>query len=178
MPKLVRKINKAKWFQVDIKTSKDVSADAITLCLKTNQNCLSVWRIESETELDEAILAIVSAQDRLEAIDIVVLDESEILKNNIEIENTPGFTPVSDLINHHRDLKNLTLSKLKNISNLIVDYLLMDEDRDKDKFPLSKVRLTKRQTLDVLKKGIERGMLKIEDLRDSVKQEVSKSLEN
>jgi len=174
MPKLVRKINKAKWLQIDIETSKDVSADAITLCLKTNQNCLSVWRIETDRELENAVLAIVSAQDRLEAIDIVVLDESALLKSRIEIDISPGLTPVSDLVNHHRDLKNLTLSKLKEISTLIVEYLLFDESRDRTKCPNSKVRITKRQTLDIIKNGIDKKLLKTGDLKESVKEEVFK----
>lgn len=45
MTLLVRKINRAKWMQNDILSEQDVSADAITICMKTVGNTLSVWQI-------------------------------------------------------------------------------------------------------------------------------------
>jgi len=56
----VRKINKAKWLRADIVNSAEIPADAITNCLRTQQNNLSVWRIKSEDEIENAVIAISS----------------------------------------------------------------------------------------------------------------------
>ena len=68
MPLLVRKINKAKWQQIDLTISNDASGDAITNCLKTKSNTLSVWMIDSENQIDDAFLALLANQDRIETI--------------------------------------------------------------------------------------------------------------
>ena len=60
MSLLVRKINRAKWLQTDIAHGDDISADAITNCMKTTSNRLSVWEVESEARIEEAALAIAS----------------------------------------------------------------------------------------------------------------------
>ena len=101
---LVRKITKSKWFQNDILNGAEVSADAITNCLKTTKNTLSVWRVDNEETIEEAALAIVANQQYLETIDVVLLDEEYFLKYQIKIENTEGNTIVEDLKNTHVDL--------------------------------------------------------------------------
>lgn len=108
MPFLIRKINKAKWHQVDIENDDDVSADAITMDLKTSGNTLSAWYIISENEIEDAILALVSGQDHLEMFDIVMLSEQFLQDSSIKIIDTPGATPIQSLVNTHRNLAELT----------------------------------------------------------------------
>jgi hypothetical protein len=100
---LVRKVNKAKWINAD-NVKEPPSADAITGCLRTTNNTLSVWRINNETELEDAVLAIVSGQERLDTIDVIVLDDEHFIKCKISTEETEGRTPVEDLKSTHRDL--------------------------------------------------------------------------
>ncbi|MBK9356786.1 MAG: hypothetical protein IPN08_05225 [Bacteroidales bacterium] len=61
----------------------DVSADAITNCLKTNSNDLSVWKITSIEELNTAILAFLvtgSKQTQLSTLHYVLIDEDLVLE--------------------------------------------------------------------------------------------------
>jgi hypothetical protein len=76
----VRKIETAKWKQNDICHGEDISADAVTISLKTTGNCLSVWKIEKECDIQDAVLAIVSNSQHFDTIDIVMLDD-KIVEN-------------------------------------------------------------------------------------------------
>lgn len=159
---LIRKINKAKWFQVDIMNDDDVSADAITNCLKTIKNTLSVWNIESEDDIDKAILAIVSCQDHIETIDVVILNTDRIKDYDINIIASTGRTPIEELKNLHRDLSGLTYSKLGKIKNHIVERIRNDRIRRYTKVKLKKLLLD----------AIQNGKLKIEDLNDSIQNKL------
>lgn len=159
---LIRKINRAKWFQVDVLNDDDVSADAITNCLKTTKNTLSVWHITTEDEIENAILALVSRQDHLETIDVIMLKESSINNYNIKIDATPGDTPIESLVQSHRDLADLTFSKIEYLKNHIVDRIR------KDKL----LRFTVGSLKKLLKTAIEDDKLMIEDLRGSVQKKI------
>jgi len=159
---LVRKINKAKWYQIDIMQSEDVSADAITNCLKTSQNTLSVWHIETEDDLEKAVLAIVANQEHLDTIDVVILDEPSLNDYNLNIIASPGETPVTSLIETHRDIAELTFTKLGQVKDHIVQRIRNQK--------------LKRYTVSSLKKiltnAINDGLLQKEDLNESIRQKI------
>jgi hypothetical protein len=123
MPLLIRRINRVKWEQiVNTGIDKDVSADAITNCLKTFNNDLSVWHIESDKDLEKAILALITgrSQTKLSTLHIVIIDETVALNKGLSLSNTNGDTVVKELINTHKDLTNLTYSKLGIVKDLIL----------------------------------------------------------
>lgn len=162
MPLLVRKINKAKWYQIDIENDNDVKADAITNCLKTTKNNLSVWRIESEDDLEEAILALVANQDHLDTIDVVILEESTLIDYKLNIVASPGDTPVESLIAAHRDISDLTFTNLGMVKDHIVERIRNQKIK----------RFTVGSLKKLLKEAIENGILKIEDLKESVQSKI------
>lgn len=158
---LIRKINKAKWNQNKLDESYEVTADVITNCLKTTKNTLSVWKIEAESDLDQAILALISNQDHLDAIDIVILEE-KILKRELIINETPGNTTISSLIHSHRDIANLTYTQLGIVKNHIIDKFRQNQIK----------RFTKTDLIKILKRHIDLGVLKEEDLKESVRKKL------
>lgn len=159
---LVRKINKAKWFQIDVMQSDDISADAITNCLKTSKNTLSVWHIETEEDLDKAVLAIVANQEHLDTIDVVILDEPSLNNYNLNIVASPGDTPVASLIEAHRDIAELTFTKIGQVKDHIVQRIRNQK--------------LKRYTVSSLKKiltnAINEGLLQKEDLNESIRNKI------
>jgi len=159
---LIRKINKAKWFQINIFDDDDVSADAITNCLKTTRNTLSVWNIESEDDVDKAVLAIVSSQDHIETIDVVVLNAEKIEEYEINIIASSGNTPIEEYRNLHRDLAELTFSKLGKIKDHIVERIRNDKIK----------RYTKGKLKKMLLEAIKSGKLKLDDLNDSIQNKL------
>lgn len=163
MSYLVRKINKAKWHQIDIENDNDVSADAITSCLRTRSNSLSVWKISNESDLDLAVLALVSNQDHLESIDIVILEQDTLEnKYNINVVASPGVTPIHSMANDHRDLTDLRFSSLESMKNHIVERIRDNKIK----------RYTRGNLKELLKNAIKDGIVKFEDLKDSVRDKL------
>ena len=160
---LIRKINKAKWFQIDIDNDDDVSADAITNDLKTIKNTLSAWRIGTVDEIEEAILAMVSKQDHLETIDVIILNEQFLQNSNIDVIASRGDTPIESLVDTHRDLADLTFSKIKSIKDHIVEGIRTDRLK----------RYTRESLRKIIVAGIQEGKLDFEDLKESVQNKMN-----
>lgn len=129
MSYLVRKINRAKWAQTNPDTG-DIAADAITICLKTSNNELSFWRVNNkvDAEINDVIVAMTAGGDRVDTIDIAIIDEEEISKH-CKIVDSTGLTPIEDMKDKHCDLVELTYNKLGEISKLIYNEIKGDTYR-------------------------------------------------
>jgi hypothetical protein len=156
---LVRKINRAKWFQFDILKFDEVSADAVTNCLKTTGNTLSVWHIESEEDIENAVLAIVANQDHIETVDFVILDAQALIEYNLNIVFTPGDTPVKSLVETHRDVSGLSYTKLGHVKEHLVQRIRVDKIK----------RYTASSIKKILSKALSDGLIQIEDLKESIR---------
>ena len=149
MPLLIRRISRAKWERIG---NHDVSADAITSCLKTYQNDLSVWRISSKDELNDAILALItgSKQTKLSTLHYVIIDEDLVFDNGLSLKKTDGDTVASNLVKNHRDIEQLTYSKLGVVKDLVLKCI----NSDNASF------MTKKNLKDLLRKAINNGKVK------------------
>ncbi len=162
MALLVRKVDKGKWFQNRITEGEEPSADAITLCMKTSKNTLSVWRIESDADLPEAALAQVAAGAHLETMDFAVIEETAFVDAGLQFQATPGTTRVEDLVECHRDVVQLTYGSLGQMARLIIDC-----------FKAKKVERFKRQELrDLLVSAIAKDRLVREDLPETIRKKL------
>ena len=162
MTLLVRKIEQAKWLQKDIKNGEDASADAITNCMKTTQNTLSTWKINDATELEHAVLAIVSNHHHLDAIDVVCFDRDGLEKEGISLIESPGITAYEKLKDQHVDIANLSYKSLGIVAGTIIE-----------EFKKSKIkRYTKNKIKQLLSSAIESGELDIKQLSDSLKKKL------
>lgn len=162
MPELARKINAAKWRQVNLETTTDVSADAITSSLKTQDNALSFWEIESEEHLDQAALALAAAAQRLETFDVVRVSKTDLHDTGLRLSKSEGKTEVEDLRGTHFDIIELTYTKLGLLANHIVSS-----------FKESKVkRYTADELRSLLNKAIQDGRLRKEDLPEPIKSKL------
>jgi len=163
MSLLVKKIEKGKWLQNDIIKGEDISADAITNCMKTKNNTLSMWRIDDEGKIDEAVLAIVSAHQHLESFDVVWMKISQLEEYGIGMQDTPGTTPISDLVERHVDIVNLTYRSLGKVANCIV----------KSFSDSSVKRYTYASLKKLLKSAIKSGRLEVERIAPSVAEKLT-----
>jgi hypothetical protein len=163
MSLLVKKVEKGKWLQNDIVRGEDISADAITNCMKTTENTLSMWRINEEVQIDEAVLAIVSAQDHLDAIDVVWVKLNQLEEYEISMRDAPGRTPIADLVDSHVNIVNLTYRSLGKVAYCIVEC-----------FSDNNVRRYTRATLKrLLQKAIESGRLEVKRIAPSLAEKLS-----
>jgi hypothetical protein len=161
---LVRKINRANWMNGN-EVRETPSANALTNCLKTStqKNTLSVWHINDETKLNEVVLAIVSGQDHLVAIDVVLLDDEYFVKCQISIEETEGKTPVTDLKNLHRDLCLLDYWTLGMVAYHVVDKIKVNKS----------IRFTETKLKKIIKDAIDKKRLELSDLKEDIQKKIT-----
>lgn len=159
---LVRKVNGAKWRRNDLSVWDNVSADAITHCLKTNCDTLSTWKINSQDDINEAVLAIVSAGDFLEAFDVIPLEAEHLKANGIDSLKTVGDTPIIELRDQHFNLTDLSYKKLGIIANHIIDQI------NKDKMQ----RYTFGKLKSILQSAIHKGRLSSSGLANSIQNKL------
>lgn len=123
MALFVRKIDYGKWAQRKILEGEQPSADAITNCLKTTRNTLSLWSIRDESELDEAVLAIAAQGDHLDTIDVLKINPSLISEMKLNIVESQGLTPYITFVNNHLDIVELDYVSIGIVAQIIVESI-------------------------------------------------------
>jgi hypothetical protein len=101
MAVLARKITRAKWDTTDGLADGEIGADAVTADLRTIGNRLSFWTCTTPTdrELQDTVLALATAGDRLDKLDITWLSEQAVHGQGLALMATEGNTPVASLRN-------------------------------------------------------------------------------
>ena len=126
----VRKINKSKWPTEEILAEKKdeevlpiLKADALTSCLRTSKDELSLWTVEntSDNEIKKAILALItnSRLERLDRIYVVYFDEDKVKQAGLTLKKSPGDTVISTYTNLHQDMTELNYERMGKVSALI-----------------------------------------------------------
>lgn len=139
MSYLVRKISRGKWPNEEI--DKDLLEGDTISDLRTTKNTLSLWKVDSEEELESAVLALSasSKSESIEAIDIVWIPESVLMEASMTISDAvPGDTVINDLSMTHRDLTCVTYKSLGDLAEIITHEIV--SNRHHKKITLGKVR--------------------------------------
>lgn len=162
---LIRKITRSKWPRENYEslTSNDISADAVTSCLRTTRNTLSTWEVSSTQEINEAILALVSGFERIDTIDIVIIEKQELLDKGFELINTPGLTPVVDLVETHIDISSLNYASIGGFSEIMIECLKSEKV----------LRYNKKKLINILEEAIKAGRVEKEKLKDGVLEKLA-----
>ena len=92
----VRKISRAKWQEKPLSSDPciaereigSVSADAITNCLKTTSNKLSLWRVDIESYTIEDIVPLIVGFEKPDTCDVVYIPEELLLETNLELQQS------------------------------------------------------------------------------------------
>lgn len=156
MSLLVRKINRNNW-DTTITDISHISADAITNCMRTKQNCMSVYEIHSEAEINNAFLAIASNFDNPDTFDVVLIDKDDIAKLKMKLTQTPGMTPIQHLKNTHCEITCLSYRNLGTIANYIIDCIRRNRI----------VRCTRGELREFFREAISEGLVDPKLLKES-----------
>lgn len=109
--------------------------------LKTSQNELSVWRVEtaSPLELESVLVALATAPEvqRFGAIDLVWTDEGGVAEAGIVAAQSPGLTAAMEAAGLHRDLTGLSSGDIATLSDLFHSAIGSGQTR---RYPASVVR--------------------------------------
>lgn len=110
----VRKISRPKWQasplsddpEIADKEVLNVSADAITNCLKTKSNKLSLWRVEVEEYSIDDIIPLIIGFDKPNTCDVVYIPAELIEETDLVLEQSisDANTPLESLKERHYNI--------------------------------------------------------------------------
>lgn len=158
----------SKWRTKPYLAADAIRADAVTGCLKTIGDRVSVWRCENDPkDVDEVFLALAtgSKSSSFETMDIVVLPENELADAGLVAESSEGDTAVEDLKERHFDLAYLDLDKLAGLARIVASRVKSSQV----------VRRTERQIKDLVRQAVSAGRVRRDELNEELGQKLSKA---
>ncbi|TWH63821.1 hypothetical protein LX59_03072 [Azomonas agilis] len=129
---LVRKIAKSKWPAEECLQNKSddeiiptLRADAVTSCLRTSGDTLSLWAINDINDVEKAILSLITSpkHERLNTIHIALIHLDKITEQELELKETIGDTVISSYSETHRDLVELDYRKIGFFCKIILSSI-------------------------------------------------------
>lgn len=160
MDYILRKIKRAKWRPLE--SRNEPGADAISACLRTQGNALSVWACtEDAADYTQAALAIALTMDHVEDVDVVLLRTEDVRGLGCAVDQTLGETPIEDLKLRHRDIARLTLSDIHALARHI------GERNGDTKYW---VRVREKQIVAAAKDAVDAGRVTLDDLKPRMQE--------
>ena len=162
---LARKITRAKWKATREFSTDEIPADAVTADLRTQENSLSFWQCptNSESDVEEAALAIAAGRDYVDKLDLVWLADDELEFNGLSLKNTIGRTPVKDMEQLHVDATRLDYVRLGRIALRVVAAIKADRW----------CRLTRPRVKRLIVAAIRQGRIDRADLHHRMREELA-----
>jgi hypothetical protein len=159
---LLLKIRKAKWYKNDNVPwlpENEIQADAVG-DLRTTDNALSVWYILDRKEnLEQVITALASTRDTISNLDYALFEDYVIAELGIRMKNTAGTTPAPNANSWHRDLIELTASKLINLANAIM------AEAEKSRFSRMAIR-------ELIRNAVDHNKIELARLKPGIRSEL------
>ena len=152
-----------KWDGSKIVNRPDAFIPGDTLSdLRTSDNTLSVWKADTEEDVEDALVALALNRDSVGKLSYCLLDETEL--KNIEInvsDDIPGTAPGLDeeILKKHRDLIDLDYWRIGYLAEMLLNKL---QDKKNQKF------LTKRETETLLKKYRDNDKIDMNKMKDKL----------
>ena len=162
---LVRAITRAKWNAANELSAGEIPADAVTIDLRTRGNSLSFWRCPTDTDVgaEEAALAIATARERLDRLDIVWLSDEDLQADGQSLNDTEGRTPVTDMADMHVDVSHLDYVRLGRVADRVAEAIESGRYR----------RLSRASVRRLIEAAIAQGRIDIETLSERLRSEVA-----
>ena len=121
MATFLRAIKKARWYtkpEWEGWGHGDIQSDAL-LDLRTQDNALSVFRVDEGTEIGRIVTALAATRENLSHLDYVVFDDAPLASYGVHIAQRDGKTPDSEVNHIHYDVVNLTVLKLVQVAQTV-----------------------------------------------------------
>ncbi len=162
---LARKITRAKWKAAQGLSAGEIPADAVTVDLKTQGNSLSFWRCGTDGvgDVEKAALAIASAGDRVDRLDIVWLADEDLQADGQTLRDTKGRTPVANMADMHVEVEALDYVRLGKVARRILAAIEEGGWR----------RFTKARVRSLIQEAVGQDRVDLDFLHDKVRKEVS-----
>lgn len=117
----VRMLSRGKWEVIE--DFQLAPADTLQSELKTTKNTLSLWYIKDLSEKNEAVIALASARNKIDRLDILCIEE-ELLKDfSIKCSPETGLSPYEEFNKNHYDIQEVDYATLGEISKIILSKI-------------------------------------------------------
>lgn len=161
MPLVLRKISKSRWY-IDKPWLQlhDLKADA-TKDLAATDGKLSIYLVEetNSSTLDRVIAALGANVDRPDKFDFALIDLQLLMELGFETKDTPGVTPDNEVNSWHREMVNLSITKIMRLAFLIRDQAKRD-------------RISQPEVVELVKNGIAAGHLDRNRMKENFLQKI------
>jgi hypothetical protein len=164
---LARSISTAKWKGRTYIAGNEIPADAVTYDMRTMDNTLSFWLYDpgKEGSLDDVALALASARDNIQRLDLVWLDHKQVEQMNLKIDSTRGETPAKHLQHNHRDVVGIDLVRLVDLARSVANAVTNNQTK----------RFTERQIHELLSKAAQDNLISSNDLKRSIAERIQQN---
>ena len=160
----IRKISRAKWPEdVSGVEVKDVRADAITGCMRTTSDELSLWKVDKIGNPEEDVLPIITGFEKPNRCEIVYIDEQLFIDQGIEVVQEKGNTPLKELADTHYEAFVKNYDGLGKFAKVILNSLKNDGNF---------VKISDRQVKNIIKRLVESGRISSEQLNDTMQEKL------
>lgn len=149
----------AGWEKDDL---RNITSDIATNEFRSSNSKLSVWYIDSLEDLDKAALAIAMSGQRIEDFKLIAI-ESKDIEDNFSIDNSPGITIVTDLIEIHRDICSITHCSL---DVLLSAYKTAIDDQKCFRYKTKQIK-------DIVRGALDNNRIDISSANDKLSEELS-----
>jgi hypothetical protein len=149
VPLLLRAIRKNRWYKSEAVAwlpEGEIQADPLG-DLATSNNTLSVWQVEDDdSNLEKVITALASSRASISNLDYAVLNIDLLTETGIKIEINPGETPYELANVWHRDLIELTATKIVRLAETMMQNSHI-------------LRIPEKRVLDLIKDAVHNGQI-------------------
>ena len=120
---LAHKVTFSKWDQHPQIDGAEFQADAVTVDLRTHGNVLSFWlcgdAVATDSEVEEAALAMASMMDKANKVEMVWLDRATLEQAGYMVDQTNGETKIPDLVSKHYDVGYFDYERLGDMARRV-----------------------------------------------------------
>lgn len=162
---LARMISRAKWERKEWMSEGEISADAVTADPRTQNYKLSFWRsgTGTENEIENVALAIAAGRDKIDKVEIVLIDDKDLKHDGQIIKASDGRTPIGSLVKLHVNVTRLDYCRLGKVARRVASAVEADQC----------YRVTRRRVERLLVTAITRSkVLQIEKLNKNLRVHV------
>lgn len=158
---MLRDIKIERWFAATQAPNDPLPADPLA-DLNTKENVLSVWELPDDRSNLEDIVTAIAANKNIKEIDVALIEKSLISQLGIEILETEGNTPITEVRPTHRDLAKLGAQDLIEIADVI------------RKAPDDIVQFSVAEVENLIARTIRSGRLTPSDLQPGARQHMAR----
>jgi hypothetical protein len=164
---LIRKISAAKWQDCLSISATHITADAVTACLRTQENTLSLWSFTNDDEHAKSLLALACSLTSLSTIDITYISPQELASQSLTIHPNTASTPATKSNSLHVDIVNLDYSLLEKVANIVKANVANGDFK----------RITKPEIRKILISAIEQGEINSSALPERLQRDLGVYIE-